>query len=55
MRILLCSQYYGVDSVFHSRARVFPLGMAYIASMLKGHEVGVFDATGESVSGNTEG
>lgn len=44
MRVLLCSQYYGDDSVFHSRGMVFPLGVAYIASMLKGHEVTVFDA-----------
>ena len=44
MKILLCSQYYGDDSVFHTCARVFPLGMAYVASMLKGHEVSVFDA-----------
>jgi anaerobic magnesium-protoporphyrin IX monomethyl ester cyclase len=44
MRVLLCSQYYGDDSVFHSRQMVFPLGVAYIASMLKGHEVTVFDA-----------
>ena len=44
MRIFLCTQYYGADSVFHSGARVFPLGVAYIASMLKGHEVTVFDA-----------
>ena len=44
MRVLLCSQYYGDDSVFHSGARVFPLGVAYIASMLKGHEITVFDA-----------
>ena len=44
MRILLCTQYYGVDSVFHSGARVFPLGVAYIASMLKEHKVTVFDA-----------
>jgi anaerobic magnesium-protoporphyrin IX monomethyl ester cyclase len=44
MKILLCSQYYGEGSVFHSRARVFPLGLAYVASMLKGHEVSVFDA-----------
>ena len=46
MRVLLCSQYYGDDSVFHSQARVFPLGVAYIASMLSargGHEVSVFD------------
>jgi anaerobic magnesium-protoporphyrin IX monomethyl ester cyclase len=45
MRVLLCSQYYGDGSVFHSPlACVFPLGVAYIASMLKGHEVTVFDA-----------
>ena len=44
MRVLLCSQYCGDDSVFHSRARVFPLGVAYVAAMLEGHEVTVFDA-----------
>jgi anaerobic magnesium-protoporphyrin IX monomethyl ester cyclase len=44
MKVLLCSQYYGNDSVFHSNARVFPLGIAYIASMLEGHDVSVFDA-----------
>jgi anaerobic magnesium-protoporphyrin IX monomethyl ester cyclase len=44
MRVLLCSQYYGDNSVFHSYARVFPLGVAYVASMLRAHEVTVFDA-----------
>jgi len=44
LKVLLCSQYYGDDSVFHSHARVFPLGVAYIASMLEGHELSVFDA-----------
>ena len=44
MRVLLCSQYYGDDSIFHSKSMVFPLGVAYIASMLKEHEVTVFDA-----------
>lgn len=43
MRVLLCSQYYGDDSIFHARGMVFPLGVACIASMLKGHEVTVFD------------
>jgi anaerobic magnesium-protoporphyrin IX monomethyl ester cyclase len=44
MRVLLCSQYCGDGSAFHSGARVFPLGIAYIAAMLEGHEVSVFDA-----------
>lgn len=41
MKVLLCTQYYGDDNVLHSSGKVFPLGIAYIASMLKGHEVTV--------------
>ena len=44
MKVLLCSQYYGDEGLVFPAGICFPLGLAYIASMLKEHDVRVFDA-----------
>ncbi len=45
MRILLCTSYLGADQ---SEPKIFPLGLAYIASMLKEHDVCGWDPNVET-------
>ena len=44
MKVLLCSQYHGPNSQVFASGICFPIGLAYVASVLKDHEVTVFDA-----------
>jgi len=44
MKVLLCSQYHGPEGLIFASGICFPIGLAYIASVLKDHEVTIFDA-----------
>jgi anaerobic magnesium-protoporphyrin IX monomethyl ester cyclase len=44
MKVLLCSQYHGPEGKVFASGICFPIGLAYVASMLRDHEVVVFDA-----------
>ena len=43
MKILLCSQYHGPKGLAFASGICFPIGLAYVASMLEDHEVKIFD------------
>jgi radical SAM superfamily enzyme YgiQ (UPF0313 family) len=44
MKVLLCSQYYGNEGPVFPAGICFPIGLAYIASMLDDHDLRIFDA-----------
>lgn len=44
MKVLLCSQFYGDGGRVFPAGICFPIGLAYIASVLDDHDVRVFDA-----------
>jgi hypothetical protein len=44
VKVLLCSQFYGDGGRVFPAGVCFPIGLAYIASVLDDHDVRVFDA-----------
>ena len=47
MKVLLCSQIHGPKGLAFASGICFPIGLAYIASMLKDHDVTIFDSNVE--------